>query len=100
MPKIDVQVDGVMVGIGLLLVGATIIYLNKQKVLDAVNPTKDTNVIYKGAVAATPGGQDVFDKVTDYTFGAFDLFRSLAFGATGTNVDYAKSVYGISDPFR
>lgn len=117
LPKVSINVDGMMVAIGISLVTIGVIYVYRDKIaaaaLDkakaaagqvgqALNPVNPNNLANTAVTAIA--GQDTLSTVSDYLFGAIDLatspveaLRYLATGKTSDEYNYALKVYGLKN---
>lgn len=64
---VSVKVDGLMVVAALVAVVGLAVYLQRQKLLDAINPTSSNNLAYQAASSVT----ETLTQGKDKTLGSF-----------------------------
>ena len=85
---VSLKIDGTFVLAVGALVGGYLLYSSRGKIIDAINPASQDNVVYKGVNAAV--GEENVATGADYLFGAIDLINPFADPARKA---YAKQVY-------
>jgi Tfp pilus assembly protein PilO len=94
--KVNVQVDGTMVLVALVVVGVGYAYYKKKEIAEiatvGLNPTHQNN--YVNQVAQNVVGSENLQTGFDYVFAAVDVLNPFA---ADYRKDYARSVLGLSN---
>lgn len=74
---VNLRIDGLMVLTAAALAGGAVLYVNRGKLLNLVNPTSSQNVAYQGAAAlgdvvGIPDTDERGIPLDDYVFAALD----------------------------
>ncbi len=92
MPKVGIQIDGMMVLVGAAVAGGAYLY-SRRGLLNKFNPASSENLVYQGISDIGIKGDHNGYSYDDHLFAAVDLVNP--FNESDT---YAEQVWGLAEP--